>query len=123
MTTTWGGRKTQRLFAVLLERDRLPGPRPAWRCWSCEHVCTDPQLLSVEHIKPRSQGGSDDLANLALSHRSCNSSRGDKPIDQWREGIVDRSEWVKALATSPATHTNPNVHTVRPAKAPQPPVL
>lgn len=30
---------------------------------------------TLEHILPISQGGTDDLGNLALAHKLCNSSR------------------------------------------------
>ena len=33
---------------------------------------------SVEHLLPRSRGGSDHLDNLRPAHRSCNSSRGNR---------------------------------------------
>lgn len=33
---------------------------------------------SIDHIHPRSKGGSDDLANLRLTHWSCNRNRGNR---------------------------------------------
>jgi 5-methylcytosine-specific restriction endonuclease McrA len=44
-------------------------------CFVCgEHVpyagCT------LEHIKPKSKGGTDDMSNLAISHFKCNQARG-----------------------------------------------
>lgn len=42
---------------------------------------------SIEHLTPRSKGGTDDLDNLALSHWGCNRDRKAKPIDVlWRAG-------------------------------------
>lgn len=46
----------------------------------CEY-CRAPQQvfngpLHVEHIVPRSRGGTDDLANLALSCSACNLAKG-----------------------------------------------
>ena len=35
---------------------------------------------SVDHIIPKSKGGSDDLANLQLAHADCNSRRGNEDI-------------------------------------------
>ena len=46
----------------------------------------DPQGPSVEHLVPRSKGGSDELDNLALSHWGCNQSRGAKDlVDVWEK--------------------------------------
>lgn len=33
---------------------------------------------SIDHVVPRSQGGSDDLANLRLTHWGCNRKRGNR---------------------------------------------
>ncbi len=35
---------------------------------------------TVDHIRPRVKGGSDDLANLQLAHAACNWRKG----DSWR---------------------------------------
>ena len=47
--------------------------------FQCEY-CHYPELLSsaplsIDHIQPRSLGGSDDLNNLALACRRCNERR------------------------------------------------
>jgi 5-methylcytosine-specific restriction endonuclease McrA len=34
---------------------------------------------TIEHLTPKSQGGTDDLANLVLACKLCNSSRGNRP--------------------------------------------
>lgn len=57
--------------------------RDGWTCGiCCEPV--DPELPSndvwgatLDHIVPRSQGGTDGATNLRLAHRWCNSVRGD----------------------------------------------
>jgi 5-methylcytosine-specific restriction endonuclease McrA len=44
-------------------------------CFVCgDHVPQDGATL--EHITPRSKGGTDDMSNLAISHARCNHSRG-----------------------------------------------
>lgn len=44
-------------------------------CFVChEHV--ELKDMSLEHIIPRSKGGSDDMDNLSISHKSCNEERG-----------------------------------------------
>lgn len=56
--------------------------RDEWTCGICgSDVCKDWDPVewlgpSLDHIVPRSQGGSDDAANLRLVHFICNSIRG-----------------------------------------------
>lgn len=38
----------------------------------------DPRSASIDHVLPRSLGGSNDLENLALSHLGCNCSKGNR---------------------------------------------
>jgi len=54
------------LMLALIERD-------GYQCKSCGSQ----DDLSIDHITPLSKGGSDDLDNLQLLCRSCNSSKGD----------------------------------------------
>jgi 5-methylcytosine-specific restriction endonuclease McrA len=43
-------------------------------CWVCgEHVL--PQAATLEHIKPKSEGGNSHAENLAISHELCNNQR------------------------------------------------
>jgi len=37
-----------------------------------------PRAAEIDHIIPRSQGGSDDLVNLRLTHWGCNQKRGNR---------------------------------------------
>ena len=60
----------QERILALIERDGLA-------CAECGTV----EKLTVDHIIPISKGGTDDLDNLRLLCRSCNSSKGDK-IDE-----------------------------------------
>lgn len=45
------------------------------RCWWCERRFPEKEL-NLEHLKPKSLGGSDSLENLRLASISCNRSRG-----------------------------------------------
>lgn len=61
----------------MTEADRNAVAERAGRC--CEY-CFSQELLShddfaVEHIRPRVEGGSDDLANLAWSCQGCNNRK------------------------------------------------
>lgn len=56
--------------------------RDGWVCGICSEP-VDPELsaparrsASLDHIIPRSHGGSDESGNLRLAHRKCNSDRG-----------------------------------------------
>lgn len=42
-------------------------------CFSQVAFCPDP--FSIEHIVPRSKGGSNDLDNLAIACQGCNNSK------------------------------------------------
>jgi 5-methylcytosine-specific restriction endonuclease McrA len=42
--------------------------------------------LQVEHIHPRSQGGSDRVSNLALACAPCNNRKGNKPVEVFLKG-------------------------------------
>ena len=61
------------------ETRRLVERRAGERC----EYCHAPQLLAnspfhIEHIIPRSRGGTDDLANLALGCNACNLAKGSR---------------------------------------------
>lgn len=52
------------------------------RCWLCGRPMKfdNPRRLTgatLDHVLPRSRGGSNDLANLKLAHRVCNERRAD----------------------------------------------
>lgn len=100
MTAHLGTRKRKRLKNMLLERD---GP---WCTWCCRYMLDEPILpdeyvashMTLEHLIPRSKGGTDDPSNLALSCFMCNNARGDQDIEfdpPWRvefdHDVVDQA--------------------------------
>jgi len=44
------------------------------------HLCGLPGAESVDHLVPRSKGGTNDRRNLAPAHISCNARRGDRSL-------------------------------------------
>lgn len=51
------------------------------KCWICneelgEIVPNHDLAPSIDHIIPQSKGGSNEIENLKLAHRKCNSERG-----------------------------------------------
>lgn len=65
-------------------------PEQAWREWSRRQLinrdgmicglCKEPietlDDVTIDHINPKSKGGSDKLTNLRLAHPGCNQERG-----------------------------------------------
>ncbi|QZD86835.1 HNH endonuclease [Qipengyuania psychrotolerans] len=85
-TSKW--KKT--MIARLLERD-------GFSCWLCGLPMTQPpkkhnKRISLEHLKARSEGGTDDLDNLVLCHQHCNGHLGVRPI---ADKLKMRSKWHK----------------------------
>lgn len=56
--------------------------RDGWWCWLCggeidpAAPATSPLRATVDHLVPRSRGGSSETRNLRLAHRRCNVRRG-----------------------------------------------
>jgi 5-methylcytosine-specific restriction endonuclease McrA len=48
-------------------------------CWLCTRPMKDGHE-SIEHLVARSEGGSDDPANLALCHWGCNLHLSNRPL-------------------------------------------
>ncbi len=51
------------------------------KCLKCKKPFTEKNSYSIDHIVPLSKGGSNDIRNLQLLHRSCNTSKHTKTID------------------------------------------
>jgi len=53
--------------------------------FSCVH-CATTENLTIDHVYPVKLGGSDDINNLQILCRSCNSKKGIKiPRGEWKE--------------------------------------
>lgn len=50
------------------------------RCFVCKEEILTAEEATLEHIIPRSRGGGNTLANLALSHRDCNQAKGSELV-------------------------------------------
>lgn len=50
--------------------------RDGGNCYICGQAEDADDPLEIEHVRPRSAGGTDDLRNLRLAHRSCNRTKG-----------------------------------------------
>lgn len=60
--------------------------RDAWRCHLCNEACDrdarvpDIAAATIDHVIPRSLGGTDDESNLRTAHFICNTLRGATPM-------------------------------------------
>ena len=66
---------------LLIDVARRDGPRCFWHHHRPDLKCSDD--LSVEHLIPRSKGGSDDHRNLVLSCTTHNSARRDMSVEDF----------------------------------------
>ena len=68
----WSGRKRMRMAALV--KETYP---PI--CWLCHAPITSDAEYSIDHVLPRSKGGSVwDIDNLRPAHLRCNLSRGNR---------------------------------------------
>jgi len=67
-------RDAQKMLAALVARDGAV-------CYLCRQGADPEDPLEIEHVKPRAAGGSDDLDNLGLAHRSCNRTKGTSAVN------------------------------------------
>lgn len=67
------------------KRDRI-FRRDGWACCYCGRSVITKALkledLTLDHIKPRSKGGSDEYNNLCTACRDCNQIKGDRTLKQ-----------------------------------------
>lgn len=60
----------------------------------CAYCGKGDRPLQIEHIHPKSKGGSDRVSNLTIACEKCNQSKGDKLLTDWTK----RKKGGKALA-------------------------
>lgn len=81
MATKMSARYKAQKRATLLERH---GPD----CWLCGKPLgldlprTHARAATLDHVIPRSQGGTNELTNLRLAHRTCNYRRANAPATE-----------------------------------------
>lgn len=72
--------------------------RDRFGCGYCGRDLTDaaPADVTLDHLLPRSAGGTNDATNLVTACRGCNSSRQDRPwLDYATGGARDRVEQLR----------------------------
>ena len=56
--------------------------------------CGSDKDLTLDHLTPLSRGGPHTQDNLAVACRSCNSSKGTKPLEDWLQTQPRALAWV-----------------------------
>ena len=62
--------------------------RDGMACMWCGATVEDGATLSLDHIKPASQGGSNSERNLVCSCMTCNTRRSDRDATVWAEIVA-----------------------------------
>ena len=52
--------------------------RNGLKCVGCDNVFSHPRFLEIDHVLPRSDGGADDISNLALLCGPCNRLKSNR---------------------------------------------
>lgn len=52
--------------------------------YACQYCGDKTQKLECDHIIPVTRGGSNDLTNLTTACKTCNGSKGNKLVNEWR---------------------------------------
>ena len=73
--------RQEKRLAILL-RDGLS-------CAYCGSSVEDGAILSLDHLKPRSKGGSNAASNLVTCCKRCNSSRGNRSVRAFSRAVAD----------------------------------
>lgn len=60
----------------------------------CAYCGKENVPLEIEHIHPKSRGGSDRVSNLTLACRRCNEAKGNRPVEAF---LADRPEVLKRI--------------------------
>lgn len=57
--------------------------------------------LQIEHIRPRSQGGSNRISNLTLACEACNQRKNNRPVAEFLAGKPELLQRIQAQAKAP----------------------
>lgn len=86
----WGRAQTLAMREAIIKRD---GPN----CWLCGKPFAPKEKPTLDHVVPKSMGGSHQVSNLKIAHYLCNTARGSR-LDPNRapRGVVKNRRAVSA---------------------------
>ena len=65
------------------------GSKSKGRCWYCG-VGFSSLKRTMDHVVPRSKGGSNDARNLVFACQPCNTEKASKSLDAYRQHVIRR---------------------------------
>ncbi|EAZ88598.1 RNA-guided endonuclease IscB [Crocosphaera chwakensis] len=68
---------------------------------TCQYCGAKEVPFEIEHIVPKSKGGSDRVSNLTLSCHKCNQKKGNRSVEEFLKGKPEVLKRVKANAKKP----------------------
>ncbi len=98
------GRKNKKINweerrALLISFKKIVGDRDNWICYLCEKKVKY-KNMSLDHVKPVSRGGKDELNNLRLAHKECNFKKGDMSYIGYLNNFVWEKEYAKSTLSN-----------------------
>ena len=72
---------------------------------TCAYCGAKDTRLEIEHIKPKSKGGSDRVSNLAIACHGCNQAKGNQEIEQFLSGKPSVLKRILSQAKIPLADT------------------
>lgn len=78
--------RRKRRLAPIIDWKKNEHRTHGYRCPACRHP-RRLMYMEIDHIVPKSKGGTDDPDNLQLLCRLCNRVKGDRDMDYLREKI------------------------------------
>jgi 5-methylcytosine-specific restriction endonuclease McrA len=67
----------------------------------CAYCDAENVPLEIEHVQPRSKGGTDRVSNLTLACHDCNQSKGNQDIKDFLKGKTDLLSKIQAQLKTP----------------------
>ena len=67
----------------------------------CVYCGAEHAPLEIDHIHPRSKGGSDRVSNLTIACHDCNQAKGNSPIERFLAKAPERARKILAQAKAP----------------------
>jgi len=68
---------------------------------TCAYCGAKDVSLQIEHIDPRSKGGSNRVSNLTLACEPCNQRKGNRPVSEFLAGKPEVLKRIQATAKAP----------------------